>query len=239
MLNLTIFSAGSFRHVLNELVTIFKQKNPVEIHLHLAPAGLLRQRLEANEYCDIFISANLQNINILSATKCIYNQQILAFNRLMLTTRDESQYKNRETLDILLDPHLRLATSTPIADPGGDYTWQLFDLVEKRYPKQGEYLKQRALQLVGGEQSIVPKGKIAAEYLLKEGYADVMVGYANYQTYLQHCGLCCHLFPPEWNIKAIYAAVQLNENLATRQFFHFLTSADAAQIMYQHGFLSE
>ena len=39
MLNLTIFSAGSFRHVLNELVTIFKQKNPVEIHLHLAPAG--------------------------------------------------------------------------------------------------------------------------------------------------------------------------------------------------------
>ena len=28
MLNLTIFSAGSFRHVLNELVTIFKQKNP-------------------------------------------------------------------------------------------------------------------------------------------------------------------------------------------------------------------
>ena len=50
MLNLTIFSAGSFRHVLNELVTIFKQKNPVEVHLHLAPAGLLRQRLEADEY---------------------------------------------------------------------------------------------------------------------------------------------------------------------------------------------
>ena len=239
MSDLTIFSAGSFRHVIQELIQLFKCKNPMDINAVLAPAGLLRQRIEQGEHCDIFISANLQNIIQLSASQCIYNQQILAFNRLMLTTRDEPQYKNRETLDMLLDPHLRLATSTPIADPGGDYTWQLFDLVEKRYPKQGEYLKRRALQLVGGEKSIVPKGEIAAEYLLKQGYADVMVGYANYQAYLRHRGLCCHLFPPEWNIKAIYAAAQLNENSATQQFFQFLTSAGAAQIMYQHGFLSE
>ena len=141
MLNLTIFSAGSFRHVLNELVTIFKQKNPVEVHLHLAPAGLLRQRLEADEYCDIFISANLQNINILSATKCIYNQQILAFNQLILTTLNTEHYQHRNTLDILFDESLRLATSTPIADPCGDYTWHLFELLEQAYPVSGRDLR--------------------------------------------------------------------------------------------------
>lgn len=239
MSDLTIFSAGSFRHVMQELIHLFKCKHPMDISAVLAPAGLLRQRIERGEHCDIFISANLQNIIQLSASQCIYKQQILAFNRLMLTTRDEAQYKDRETLDMLLDPNLRLATSTPIADPGGDYTWQLFDLVEKRYPKQGEYLKRRALQLVGGENSVVPKGEIAAEYILKHGYADMMVGYGNYQAYLQDCGLCCHFFPSEFNIKATYSAVQLNDNTTTRLFSRFLTSDRAKRIMCQHGFLEE
>ena len=239
MSDLTIFSAGSFRHVMQELIQLFKCENSMDINAVLAPAGLLRQRIERGEHCDIFISANLQNIIQLSASQCIYKQQILAFNRLMLTTRDEAQYKDRETLDMLLDPNLRLATSTPIADPGGDYTWQLFDLVEKRYPKQGEYLKRRALQLVGGENSVVPKGEIAAEYILKHGYADMMVGYGNYQAYLQDCGLCCHFFPSEFNIKATYSAVQLNDNTTTRLFSRFLTSDRAKRIMCQHGFLEE
>ena len=241
MLNLTIFSAGSFRHVLNELVTIFKQKNPVEVHLHLAPAGLLRQRLEADEYCDIFISANLQNINILSATKCIYNQQILAFNQLILTTLNTEHYQHRNTLDILFDESLRLATSTPIADPCGDYTWHLFELLEKAYPEPGRLLKQRAMPLVGGENSavVIPKGEIASKYVLQNNHADMMIGYANYMHKLANENLRFHHFPPEFNIKATYSAAQLSENVITRLFFQFLMSDTAKRIMYQHGFLAE
>ena len=56
MLNLTIFSAGSFRHVIQELIQLFKCKNPMDINAVLAPAGLLRQRIEQGEHCDIFIS---------------------------------------------------------------------------------------------------------------------------------------------------------------------------------------
>lgn len=239
MSDLTIFSAGSFRHVMDELIPLFQRQSLMDINAVLAPAGLLRQRIERGEHCDIFISANLQNIIQLSASQCIYNQQILAFNRLILTTRDEPQYQDRDTLDILFDPDLRLATSTPVADPGGDYTWQLFDLLEKRYPQQGERLKRRALQLVGGENSVVPKGEIASAYLLKQNYADMMVGYANYRSHLQHQGLRFHSLPPEFNIKAIYAAAQLNEHPITQQFFQFLTSAEAARIMYKQGFLPE
>jgi molybdate transport system substrate-binding protein len=36
----------------------------------------------------------------------------------------------------LLDPSVRLATSTPIADPGGDYAWNVFDKAEAVRPRE-------------------------------------------------------------------------------------------------------
>jgi molybdenum ABC transporter, periplasmic molybdate-binding protein len=43
MSDLTIFSAGSFRHVMQELIQLFKCENSMDINAVLAPAGLLRQ----------------------------------------------------------------------------------------------------------------------------------------------------------------------------------------------------
>lgn len=139
MESIRIFSASSFRYALQELAEVFKQTYSVKIELILGPAGLLRQRIEQGETCDVFISANRNNVEILARNKRLYQQAVTAFNRLVLTTSNAVLFRN-SVFELLFDRTLRLATSTPVCDPCGDYTWQLFDKIETLFPTQGEFL---------------------------------------------------------------------------------------------------
>lgn len=160
MSKLTIYSAGSFRYALLELTRAFRQYNDVEIECILGPAGLLKTRIIQGALADLFISANSENVSALG--RRVFQQQVLTYNQLMLTTKNKPEFQ-RDTLELLFDDQYRLATSTPICDPCGDYTWQLFDLIEKDYPEQGKRLKSKALKLVGGteNQVVIPPGEIA------------------------------------------------------------------------------
>jgi molybdate transport system substrate-binding protein len=42
-----------------------------------------------------------------------------------------------DLLDVLLDPETRLGTSSPRADPSGDYAWQVFEKAEA--PRPGSF----------------------------------------------------------------------------------------------------
>ena len=142
-------------------------------------------------------------------------------------------------MDLLLDENLRVGTSTPLADPCGDYSWQLFDNIEQVYPTQGLRLKQQALQLVGGSQTSVPipQGEIASAYLLGKGYADLFIGYAHYQNQLaQNPDLLSIEIDPAFNPKAIYVAGLLNETPTNQQLFDFLSSTKGQKIIQQNGF---
>ena len=76
------------------------------------------------------------------------------------------------------DPGVKLGTSTPKADPAGDYTWAMFRLADKLKPGSFAVLDQKAQQIVGGT---LPSGAggspdptIAA---LRDGVVDVHFGY--------------------------------------------------------------
>ena len=183
MESITVFSAGSFQYALQELSDIFRQIHHVEIKAFCGPAGILRQQIEQGAKCDIFISANSENVFQLGDSKTIYQKLTIAFNQLALTTLNLEHFRHKSIFELLFDRSLRLATSTPSCDPCGDYTWLLFDKIEQYFPSEGESLKRRALKLVGGTSSnIIPKGKIASHYLLSNGYADMMIGYSHYQV---------------------------------------------------------
>ena len=53
-------------------------------------------------------------------------------------------------LDRRLDPKLTLATSTPHADPGGDYAWAVFARADRVHPGARAILEAKAKTLVGG-----------------------------------------------------------------------------------------
>ncbi len=63
--------------------------------------------------------------------------QIFARNRLCVTVRNVPALTERPLPQVLFDPHWRLATSTPEADPSGDYALQLFERCEQYWPGQG------------------------------------------------------------------------------------------------------
>ncbi|OOF59075.1 substrate-binding domain-containing protein [Rodentibacter myodis] len=240
MKKLIIFSAGSFRFVLQDLVEYFQLFHSWDIQCVCAPAGLLRERIEKGARCDLFISANRENIDRLRQTNRIFRQTVIAYNRLLLTTLDDVKFRQKTFFELLFDRTLRLATSTPNTDPCGDYTWEFFDKIEQRFPTEGEALKQRALQLVGNENStIVPKGEIASRYLLSQGYAEMMLGYAHYQAQLTGKGFLFYELPKEFSIRADYMSALLSDSRQTVLFFDFLCGEEAQRIIQNHGFYLE
>ena len=259
MESITVFSAGSFQYALQELSDIFRQIHHVEIKAFCGPAGILRQQIEQGAKCDIFISANSENVFQLGDSKTIYQKLTIAFNQLALTTLNLEHFRHKSIFELLFDRSLRLATSTPSCDPCGDYTWLLFDKIEQCFPGEGEALKRRALKLVGGNSSnIVPKGKIVSHYLLLNSYADMMLGYAHYQLRsevkpnrydasininssigLNNQAFLTHMFPIEFEVKAEYVMALLNNVESAVKFFEFLCSNKAKDIIKNHGFLLE
>jgi ABC-type molybdate transport system substrate-binding protein len=55
-------------------------------------------------------------------------------------------------LDRMLDPATKLGTSTPKADPSGDYAWQLFGKAERERPGAYAKLDAKALKLTAGRR---------------------------------------------------------------------------------------
>ena len=58
----------------------------------------------------------------------------VARNQLCALARPDVKASPANLLDLLLDPAVRLGTSTPKADPSGDYAWQLFEKAETLRP---------------------------------------------------------------------------------------------------------
>jgi ABC-type molybdate transport system substrate-binding protein len=56
----------------------------------------------------------------------------------------------------MLDPNLKLGTSTPKADPAGDYTWAMFAKADALRPGSRALLEAKAVQLMSGRNSLRP-----------------------------------------------------------------------------------
>ncbi|WLS79884.1 substrate-binding domain-containing protein [Erwinia pyri] len=236
MRNLSVFAAGSLRIVWPELMSLFMQQSGHTVTTDYGPAGLLLQRIEQGEPCHLFASANSAHPQKLLDTGRALATSVFTHNSLCLSINPTLAAEKREWLDMLLDPTLRVATSTPLSDPSGDYAWQLFGLIEAASPTKGEELKRRAMPLVGGPESpAVPAGSMAASWLLESGQADLFIGYQSYSPLLKAEGKVVTLtLPAPWQIQADYAfAVCSKEAEALGEFL--LTKA-AQTIFYRAGF---
>lgn len=229
---LNVLAAGSLKQVWSALMAQFLRHDGVAVTTQFGPAGLLRQRIEAGEACDLFASANAAHPAALTAAGLALRAVPFASNRLCLTATRRAASPADDWLSLLSNPALRLATSTPGSDPSGDYAWQFFD----NLPGLGERLKQRARCLVGGPHSpAVPSGELAAAWLIRSGQADMFLGYASYAPVLRQQSdlLVCDI-PEPLNVVARYtAAVCSREGEALGAF---LRSAVAIDLLAQGGF---
>lgn len=239
-MTLNVLAAGSLKPAFVPLLARFSEETGIHVEAGFGPAGLLRERIEAGAPCSLFASANTAHPQALLTAGRARAARTFAANRLNLTARRTRQTETDDWLTLLANPALRLGTSTPGCDPSGDYTWQLFDNIERERPGLGEALKQRAQKLVGGRETLtVPVGEIASAWLIREGQADLFIGYRHYAKALgEQDDLRTVEIPAEWNIRCEYQMALLDDAQGTRKLAQFILGEQGQGFLREAGFLA-
>jgi hypothetical protein len=142
-------------------------------------------------------------------------------------------------LDRLLDPGVRLATSTPGADPAGDYAWAVFARADALRAGARAALEAKAKQLFGGPATplLVP-GKGAVEGIFLADQADVALAYCSGAPAVSRevSSLDIVPLPSELSVGPAYGMVLLDAKPVTLRFAIFVMSEAGQAVLKAHGF---
>ena len=179
---LTVFAAGSLRGPVTEAAKAFEQAHPgTRVGLSFGASGLLRDRIAAGDKADVFASANMEHPQSLAAAGGYGPTRAFARNALCALARPGLAVTRDTLVATMLDPVVKLGTSTPQADPSGDYAFALFERVERAGAApagSARTLAAKALQLTGGPNSPPPPpGRNVYGMLVATGQADVFLTY--------------------------------------------------------------
>ena len=147
---LRIYAAGSLTAAFTEMARAFPTGGNDIAPPVFGPSGVLREQIEHGAPADILASADMEQPRALARGHDGRFVVMFTRNRLCALGRAALGMAPDNLLDVLLDPKVRLATSTPHADPAGDYAWAVFAKADGLRPGAGKVLEQKALQLVGG-----------------------------------------------------------------------------------------
>lgn len=173
-----LFAAGSLQAPLSDLARDFERETGTPVATTFAPSGLLRGRIENDEPAHVFASADMGHPAALASAGLGGPVRPFARNGLCVLTRAGLKFRPEDLLEILLRPDIRVGTSTPKADPSGDYAWALFEKAESVRPGAFRALSGKALQLTGGPASArPPAGRNAYAWIMGGGQADVFLTY--------------------------------------------------------------
>jgi ABC-type molybdate transport system substrate-binding protein len=143
-------------------------------------------------------------------------------------------------LDTLLDPSVRLGTSTPKADPSGDYAFALFAKAEARKPGARAALEAKALQLTGGPASEkAPAGRNPYAWVMESGKADIFLTYCTNAVLARKelASLQIVQIPPELNVGAEYGLIVLKDAPpSATQLARFILGEEGQAILTNYGF---
>jgi molybdate transport system substrate-binding protein len=236
-----ILAAGSLRTAMGEIEAAFSNVTKIKVEAGFGPSGVLRDRIEKGETADIFASADMGNPLALFRAGKAGPVVLFARNRLCALVRPGLSLTPDNFLATLLDPRIKLGTSTPKADPLGDYTWAMFAKADAIRPGSRAVLEAKAQKLIGGPPITTPPpaGIDVFAWHLREGHADIFIEYcsagADFKKDLP--GATVVNLPPELATGADYGLTLLptkNENAALLAFF--ILSPEGQAILLRNGF---
>jgi ABC-type molybdate transport system substrate-binding protein len=173
-----LYAAGSLRSAFTEVAKSFAVATGTPVAPTFGASGLLRERIEKGEPADVFASADMGHPRRLAASGRAGEVTLFTRNRLCALVASRVSVSSETLLDRMLDPAVKLGTSTPKADPSGDYAFQLFAKAEKLRPGARAALEAKALKLTGGPDSpLPPKGRSVYGMLVERGDADIFLTY--------------------------------------------------------------
>ena len=240
---LSVYAAGSLRAAMTDLARAFERETPVTVRLTLGASGLLKDRIEGGEAAQVFASANMNHPEALRASGKAETVRPFARNALCALASRDFALQGKTLAQRLLDADIRVGTSTPRADPSGDYAFQMFDRIESSGAAgagSAAALKTKALQLTGGPNSLQPPaGRNLYGLLVDEGQADVFITYCTNATEAkqQTPTLQVLAVPEPINVAGVYGIATLRPVTPTAQaFVDFVTGPQGQKILGTYGF---
>jgi ABC-type molybdate transport system substrate-binding protein len=233
-----LYAAGSLRSALTDVAAAFRAGGGPEVAATFGASGLLRERLAGGEPADVFASANMAHPAALAAARGL-PVVLFARNRLCALARPGEPATAETLLSRMLDPAVRLGTSTPRADPSDDYAWALFARAEALRPGARAALEAKALQLTGGAGGpSPPPGRSTYAHLIESGAADLFLTYCTNarEAAAQVPGARVVALPEALAVGADYGLVVLGERPAAARLGLFILSPAGQAILARHGF---
>ena len=234
-----LHAAGSLRAALTEVSKAFETAAGFRCRRNMGPPGCSRTRSPAGKGGGVRLR---QHGAPAGARRVEVSGPVVLFarNRLCALLRPGLAAEPATLLDRMLDPQIKLATSTPRADPAGDYAWEVFRKADRIRPGAFAALEKKALQLVGGPSSPpAPAGRSAYGALVAEGKADIFLIYCTNALAAQkeNPGQQIVALPDALAVGADYGlTVTTKASPAAYRFAMFVLSPDGQRILASHGF---
>jgi molybdate transport system substrate-binding protein len=242
---LTVYAAGSLGGALTQIGQDFEASpGGAEVNFVFGASGLLRDRLQSGERADVFASANMEHPRALADAGKAQPVQAFARNAMCALAAPGFGLRGNTLAERLLDADVRVGTSTPKADPSGDYAFEMFERIEKSGAAPAgaaERLKAKALQLTGGPNSPPPPtDRNLYGVLMSTSQADVFVTYCTNAAIARKevPTLQVLTVPDAFNVFANYGlAVMKPPSPLAQRFVEFILGAAGQRRLAEFGFL--
>jgi molybdenum ABC transporter molybdate-binding protein len=227
---------------LTGVAAAFEAASANKVLAKYGPSGLLREEIAGGAAAHVFASANMEHPQSLQDAGKSGPVTMFARNTLCALARPELNVSPDTLLAVLLDPAIKVGTSTPKADPSGDYAFEVFARAERLRPGARAVLETKALKLTGATDSAKPpQEQVVYGWHLAEGRADIFLTYRTnaIDARRQYPGQQVVALPDALAVSADYGLTVIGGGpAAAREFAAFITSADGQAILAQHGFAS-
>lgn len=230
----------SLKAALGEIATAFSQEYGTPVNTQFSPSGLLRKTLEEGKHADLFASANMKHPQKLADQGWGKPVTLFARNKLCALAQPELNVTTDILLDTLLSPSVRVGTSTPKADPSGDYAWQLFEKADGLVAGSYKTLTEKALTLTGGANSQkAPAGRNPYGWVMSEKKADIFLTYCTNAVLAQKDTPNLHIIqvPQALSVGADYGLIVNNKAPADAwKLAMYILSPQGQAVLKQYGF---
>jgi molybdate transport system substrate-binding protein len=237
--SLKVMAAGSLRAAMSDLLQRFPRQSDEIDTPEFGASGLMRQKIEGGAAVDVFASADLEQPHKLAAGHPDRMVILFARNSLCALARPEMGLNEANFLDRLLDPAVRIATSTPGSDPLGTYSWEVFARADALKPGARATLEGKAKKLVGGGEKTPPlvPGKGAVEGIFLSDQADVMLIYCSAVSTVQKevPSLTAIKLPQALSVDPADGLIILNSKPVALRFVAFVMSEEGQATLQKHG----
>jgi len=228
-----VYAAGSLRGVVGDLA---KEAGPalgIEVKGSFGGSGSMRERIEKGEKPDLLMSADMGSPQKLAAAgRTVVPVVAFARNRECIISRRSARITPANLIDKLLAKDIRVKTSTPVADPSGDYAWTIFDKIDAARPGSGKTLKDKAQSLM---DAAAAPGQSALAALFATNKIDVTISYCSGGLDKELPDLASFPVPPQLDPHPVYGVAVLSTKLEALRLALYLLSDKGQAIIARDG----